>query len=206
MRKSCKEQRWGQSSFGVAFEFSFTNYVTRYFCYWMTKNLETRQMRLHNDTASIVRTCLITKLFGFNLNIHSFSKVELTLYPLSVRLPKFLHILDFTRAIYPALLHTAVFSNIPFPKPFMFLVFNVNNTDNSKYSINPQGGLLFYSFFITEKYRWMNFRKSPLFNISSKNLNGNSTWQYCCVQNSVIFFAKWLTKGTLGKLFTWKVR
>ena len=95
----------------------------------MTKNLETLQMRLHND----IRTCLITKLFGFNLNIHSFSKVELTLYPLSVRLPKFLHVLDFTRAIYPALLHTAVFSNIPFPKPFMFLVFNVNNTDNSKY-------------------------------------------------------------------------
>lgn len=86
----------------------------------MTKNLENIVKCDFITALPQLLELALTKLFGFNLNIHSFSKVELTLYPLSVRLPKFLHVLDFTRAIYPALLHTALFSNIPFPKPFMF--------------------------------------------------------------------------------------
>ena len=72
----------------------------------MTKNLENIVKCDFITTLPQLLESALTKLFGFNLNIHSFSKVELTLYPLSVRLPKFLHVLDFTRAIYPALLHT----------------------------------------------------------------------------------------------------
>ena len=86
----------------------------------MTENLENVVKCDFKKILPQLLELALTRLFRFNLNIHSFSKVELTLYPLSVRLPKFLHVLDFTRAIYPALLHTAVFSNIHFPKPFMF--------------------------------------------------------------------------------------
>ena len=123
----------------------------------MTKNLENIVKCDFITTLSQLLELALTKLFGFNLNIHSFSKVELTLYPLSVRLPKFLHVLDFTRTIYPALLHTAIFSNILFPKSFMFwslmsIIQTTVTRDRSKYSINP-GGFLFYSFFITKKYR-----------------------------------------------------
>ena len=122
----------------------------------MTKNLENIVKCDFITTLPQLLELALTKLFGFNLNIHSFSKVELTLYPLSVRLPKFLHVLDFTRAIYPALLHTAVVSNILFPKPFMFwsLMSKIQTTvsrPRSKYSINPHGGFLFYSFFYHRK-------------------------------------------------------